>query len=257
MLGRGLTACAVAMLIVHICPADPPQPRFVGLPIPIPGTGPADELSGALRGLILRSLPNPLLVKKYNWGKQRPAPILRDLRNDGLWQEIEVTAVDPYGTLVFDIRSITTPEPNKLHFILFASLDVRVRYRRQRWESGARLFSGETRARARVKLALACEAVAKLESKPGSILPDAVIKLHALGADLRYDNLVVEHTAGVGGDMARMVGEAFHGILGGLRPSLEEELLQKGNAAIVKALDHREVRVGLSKAFNWRPSLKK
>jgi hypothetical protein len=66
-----------------------------------------------------------------------------------------------------------------------------------------------------------------------------------LQADLNYDHLVVEHMAGVGGDAAKVLGEAVYATVRGLRPSLERNLLAKANAAIVKAGDTREVRVSL------------
>ena len=58
-----------------------------------------------------------------------------------------------------------------------------------------------------------------------------------LRSDLKYDNVVVEHTAGVGGSAAKMIGEAVHRALTRHRPSLERELLARANAAIVQA-DH-------------------
>jgi hypothetical protein len=114
---------------------------------------------------------------------------------------------------------------------------------------GVRVYSGSTRARFRVRAKLLCEVTAKFE-KGKDWLPDAVFRLRMLNSDLRYDNVVVEHTAGVGGELAKFLGDA---VIDGLRqwkPSLERNLLAKANAAIVKAADTREVRVNLINLFS-------
>jgi hypothetical protein len=244
--------------------ADPPQ-RFVGVPLPQPGTPAADDLTKLLRDLMLRHMPDPLYTKQINWGHQslvtngitwrgpfRPVA-QKAMRNDGLWQELVVTAVAPHQTLELQLRDLKAPEPTKLFFVLFGRMEVRVQHRRQRWESGVRLASTETRARARVSVGLACEVTARLEANRQAILPDAVLTLRALAAQLHYDRLVVEHTAGVGGDAARILGEALHNTLNTFRPQLEADLLKQGNAAILKALEHREVRISLGKLLSSRP----
>jgi hypothetical protein len=98
----------------------------------------------------------------------------------------------------------------------------------------------------RVKLTLCCEATAKLEPG-GSVLPDAVFRLRVLAADLRYDNFVTEHAAGVGGEAAKLLGEAVKDGIEQLHPSLERHLLEKADAALVKAGDTKEVRVSVMK----------
>jgi hypothetical protein len=57
-----------------------------------------------------------------------------------------------------------------------------------------------------------------------------------------YDHFVTEHIAGLGGDAAKLLGDALQKIL---RPALEKKLLPKASAAIVKAADTKELRVSL------------
>ena len=64
-------------------------------------------------------------------------------------------------------------------------------------------------------------------------------------AQLFYENLVIEHTAGLGGDAAKILGELAVDTVKKARPELERDLLNKANAAIVKAADTKEVRVSL------------
>ena len=68
-------------------------------------------------------------------------------------------------------------------------------------------------------------------------------------ADVSHEDLVVEHLAGVGGSGAKLMGEALHSGLQQWRPSLERKLLEKANAAVVKAADTKEVRISLGKLF--------
>ena len=113
------------------------------------------------------------------------------------------------------------------------------------WESGIRLYSGSLRARMRVHLHLDCEVTVRLEPSK-TFLPDAVFRLRVVKANLSYDQLVVEHIAGIGGSGAKLLGEAVHGALKQWHPSLERDLLAKANAAIVKAGDTREVKLSLA-----------
>src|SRR5262249_51055032 len=146
-------------------------------------------------------------------------------------------------TLAFDLRDARQAGPGRMTFTTLLAFDARVEYEQQNWRWGVRLYSGSVRARLRLKLALSCEVTSRVESS--GYLPELVFRLRVLGSDLRYDNFVVEHVGGVGGDLAKLLGKAAHGALNQWRPSLERNLLAKANAAIVKAGDTRDVRVGL------------
>src|SRR5262249_32935755 len=135
--------------------------------------------------------------------------------------------------------------PGRVTFTIFLSFDASVRSDHQKWNEGTKLWDSTLKARMRAKLALDCELTARLDDK-GELLPDAVIRLHATKADLKYDNLVVEHAAGVGGAVAKLMGDAAHRLVNEFRPNLERDLLAKADAAIVKAADTKEIRVKLS-----------
>ena len=114
---------------------------------------------------------------------------------------------------------------------------------------GIRLWSAGVRARLRVKAHLECENIIRLEEKPKSFLPDIVFRLRVTKAKVGYDDLVVEHIAGIGGTAAKVLGETFHDAMNQWRPSIERKLLERASAAIVKAADTKEVRIGLSGLF--------
>jgi hypothetical protein len=67
-----------------------------------------------------------------------------------------------------------------------------------------------------------------------------------LQSEAGYDNFAVEHVPGMGGEMAKVLGDAFHAGMKQWHPSREGNLIARANEAIVKAGDTREIRVGLA-----------
>ncbi len=214
-----------------------------------------DSLAGALRGVLLQSMPSTLYEASPNWGNTRHVarglkwngvvPELKYVRrNDGKWRRIRVEAEHPADTLVFDLREVSYPETGRMIFTLFLSMDARLLYDQQNWEGGLKLYEGSAAARFRIRATLHCEAAARVET--GALLmPEAVFRLRVLKADVGYDNFVMEHTAGVGGEAAKVLGDAIKGGIHKWHPDLETNLLAKANAAIEKAADTKEVRVTL------------
>lgn len=222
-----------------------------------------DALEGVLRSALIQFLPNPLYEASPNWGKQRPTAhalhwhrkglllrpeIRREPRNDGTWRKYVLTSRNLPDTLIIDIRQVQFPEPLRMQFELFLSFDAAAEYTHHVWESGVRLYAGSVRARFRAKLTLQCEATARLEPTK-SIVPDAVFTVQVVKARLGYDNLVVEHIPGIGGSAARLLGRAFHEALDQWHPSVERGLLERANAAILRAGHTREVRISLGRIF--------
>lgn len=230
-----------------------------------PAAEPADSqrLAQVLRGLLLKNLPDPVLESGRGWGHQKEVVVglkwhragrlrlkaepQKALRNNGHWQKVRIQAIDPARTLSLAVRDLKHPEAGKTTFEAYAAIDTRLTYEQQLWKSGVRLYAGETRARCRAVARLACEFTNRLEARPGSLLPDAVIRVRVTEAELNYTDFVCEHTAGLDGDAAKKVGEAVLKFLKQAKPSLERDLLAKANAAIVKAADTREVRIELDK----------
>jgi hypothetical protein len=240
--------------------ADPPGDANA---LPALPDGPKGSLSGALRTALLALLPDPLHESSPGWGQTKEVTtgvhwhgkglharpeVVRSPRNHGTWRKIRVSAIRPQETLVFELRDLRQTAADRLTFTAAVGLDVRAEVERQKWEAGVRLSSASLRARMHVKLTLDCDVEMRVESADG-LLPDVVFRLHVARADLQYDNLVVEHVAGVGGTGARLLGEAVRSSVHRLHPSLERDLLARADAAIVRAGDNREVRLSLSKMF--------
>jgi hypothetical protein len=211
--------------------------------LPTLAGGSTDALAGAIRGYLVKSLPDPIYESWHDWGRQRKN-LRGKMKNDGRWKHIKVNIVTPADTLVFDIRNLQNPEPGRVTFAVVLSFDAHGEYEVQVWELGIRLRSSSVRARCRIRALLQCEATMRLE--PGAaLLPDAVFRLRVVKSDLSYDNFVTEHIAGVGGDLADVLGDAVRNGMKKWHPSLERDLLAKANASIEKAADTKEVHVSL------------
>jgi hypothetical protein len=178
---------------------------------------------------------------------------MRTPKNHGTWRKTKVTADNLDTNLVFELRGVQAEGDGKIRFSVFLAFDATIEVEQQNWENGVRLLSTSLRAHVRPKLTLDCEVETRSEGK-GSGLPDIVFKLRVTKADLRYDNLVVEHVAGVGGSGARLLGEAVRKGIKRFHPAVEEHLLAKADAAIVKAADAREVRLSLGQLFKGLPT---
>jgi hypothetical protein len=261
---NGWMTAILAVLIapvVHAQLAPPPAKAITtGNVLAALGGGSIDALAGTLRGFVVKALPTPLYEDTRHWGLQKPVrevkwrgqgfhvhPEKVDVRkNDGRWWKVRVTAERLADTLILDLRDVRQTEPGRMTFTTFISFDTHVEFDRQTWHTGKRTYSGSIRARLRVKLTLRCEATARLDAG-GGLLPDALFRLRVLQAESGYDNFVVEHIAGLGGEAAKLLGDAARGSVKQWRPSMERELLAKANAALIKAGDTKEVRVSLSK----------
>jgi hypothetical protein len=219
-----------------------------------------DQLAGTLRGLLLQHLPDPLYDASPGWGRTKPVKALKTYRgrvswkevpkNDGLWRKFHAVALNPRDSVVLDVRELANTGPGAMAFTVFVAGDARFEATQQHWESGIKLYGTTVRARARVRAALRCEATVRPDFSAG--LPDVVASLKVTKAEVGYENLVVEHVAGLGGDAAKILGAAGHDLINQWKPSLERRLLERANEAVVKAGRTKEVRVGLSKLMKTK-----
>jgi hypothetical protein len=263
VLGAGWVLYALAMPVradSHLFKLPAPNP------VALLSSSNPDLLAGALRGYLVHNLPETLYEANHGWGHTAPAPnglrwtgralplhphIQYSDKNDGDWRKARVTGNNVADTLVLDIRNVQQPEVGRITFDVVLSIDCQVDHEHQKWDSGIRLYSGSAKAKLRVKAILSCEATARLDQEK-TLLPDAVFRLRVVDAKVNYDNLVVEHIAGVGGEAAKLIGDGLKGGLHQWKPSMEKELLEKAEAAIVKAADTKEVHVSLTQLFGTK-----
>jgi hypothetical protein len=217
----------------------------------------------ALRTLLIEHAPTPLYDKKRNWGntsgvangvkwrgqglKVRPELMYAN-RNDGRWEHVTITSDALAQTLAVDLRNFRRPAVDRITFEVALVFPFRARYHRQLWESGIKLFDGETRARAVAIVVMTCEST--LSFKPsGGLLPDLVVRARVTQAHFTYDGLVFEHVPGVGGEAAEILGKAVLDVLKKWKPSIERQMIDKLEAAVVKAADTKELRVPFGSLF--------
>jgi hypothetical protein len=274
-------AVLVAVLVVSVS-AQPPAPEPDPIPLPLPAPMPnaiplkapkaieqpkpeeVAAIAKLMREMVLQKMPDPLVKSKNGWGKQKEYAVgrvmLRDPKklpdapremvNDGLWRRFTVTARDPAETLAVSIPELTRPEENKLLITIDAAMDINFRMEQQLWKRGLQLYSGETRGHCKGAVQLKATVAHTLEFKPGSLLPDVVLKITVTDAKLFYEKLVIDHTAGLDGEDAKRVGEIVVDLVKSAKPDLEKQLLEKANAAILKAAGTKEVKVKLDKLMS-------
>ena len=207
------------------------------------------------------------------WGKQKeyavgkvmlrrpdklPPDAPREIVNDGLWRRFTVSARDPEKTLAIGITRI---EPHgrrdKLVATVNVVMDINFRMEQQLWKRGHELYSGETRGHCQAAVRLKATVVHKTEFKPGQFLPEIALKITTTEAKLWYDKLVIDHTAGLDGEDAKAVGDFVIDTIKSTMPELEKQLLEKGNAAILKAAGTKEFKVELDKLMGAGSGTKK
>ena len=227
---------------------------------------PADEaqtLARVVRDLLVIHLPDPVVESGHDWGRQKEFTVgltwqrvgavraraepRKGLRNDGHWERVRVQGINPRDTLDVGVRNVRTSEPGKTTFDALIGLNVRLTYEHQLWKAGVRLYGGETRARCRAAVLLKCELTSRTERRAGQILPDVLLRVRVTEAELFYQDLVCEHTAGVGGEAAEIIGETVHRLLKKFKPGVEQNLLDRANGAVVRAADTKELRLELDK----------
>lgn len=270
-----------AALLAGAAFAQPPEPEPEPLPLP-PPSAPQPEpiplkapksldqpkpeevagISKLMYDMALKNMPDPLVKANDGWGKQKeyavgrvmlrnagrlPPEAPRVVVNDGLWRRFTVTAREPEKTLAIGITELVRPEADKMLVTINVAMGINFRMEQQLWKRGHRLYSGETRGHCEGAVQLKATVVHKTEFKPGSLIPDMTLKITTTDAKLFYDKLVIDHTAGFDGPDAQALADTVLDLVKAVKPDLEKDLLEKGNAAIVKAAGTREVKLELDK----------
>jgi hypothetical protein len=261
-----LAPCALAFALaatVAVTAAEPPKPLAkTDAKKPEPRKGdPAEAhaLAKVLRDLLVKNLPDPLSKANQNWDHQKAITVIhrhreglrvwsepvQEMVNDGVWRRYETRIPDP-AKIVLAVTELTFPEEGKvLATVGVIAERVDVKFEQQVWRNSVRLYGGETRAHCKGSLLLTVEVTSKTEFKKGAFLPEVTLKVKATEAHLGYEDVVVDHTAGLDGEAAKALGDVAIRTVKAVKPDLEGDLLTKANAAIVKAAGSRELRVAL------------
>ncbi|MBP3955932.1 hypothetical protein J8F10_11615 [Gemmata sp. G18] len=262
--------------------AQPPEPEPIPLPLPaakptqapapiplktpksVPQPTPQEiaALSKTLRTLALANLPNPLVKANDGWGSQKEyvvgAVMLRNAKrfgpdaprqmvNDGLWRRTTVLARKPDDTLNVAIAELVRHDVNTATLVLDTEMEIDFRVEHQLWKRGLQLYSGETRGHCKAGLKLKVEVVSKTEKDPGSFFPKVTLLIKVTDAKLFHDKIAIDHVAGLDGEDAKSAGNFVLDTVKTIKPDLEKQLLDKANAAIMKAAGSKEIKLELDK----------
>jgi hypothetical protein len=246
-------------------PVSPPPSAKTVPPPPVPSlpTDPAEAeaLASVLRDLLKKNMPDPITKSNHNWGHQKAVNVtmhhheglkfwsetVQEMKNDGTWRRTDIRIPDR-DKVTLEVKELTHPEEGKMLATLSAVAErVDLHFEQQIWHTGIRLYSGETRGHCKGALLVKAEVETKTEIKKGSFFPTVSLKLHVISAELFYEKLVVDHTAGLDGEAAKALGDLTISIIKAIKPHLEKDLLEKADAAIVKAAQSKELTVTLDK----------
>ncbi len=222
-----------------------------------------DVVAKILQQVIVQKLPSPAVSTKHNWDHQKEFVVGYDVKrrgvfnwvatprtekkNEGHWSHLTIGVNEPATKLHLELTNLKSMENGPLTFqAALRAESVSLNVKQQIWARGVRVLSDETRATCKAAVHIDCELSQRLELKPGATLPEIVFKLKVTKAELFYTDLRVQHTLGVGGDAAKIIGETTHKMLNKMKPSVERDLIAKANAAIVKSASDKEVRLGLA-----------
>src|SRR5262249_54934736 len=156
-------------------------------------------------------------------------------------------ARDAGETVAIGIPELTRPAEDKMLVTVNVAMDINFRVEHQLWVRGRQIYSGETRGHCKGAVQLKATVLHKTEFKPGSLLPEVALKITTTDAKLFYDKLVIDHTPGLDGEDAKKVGDFVIDTIKNVMPDLEKQLLERGNAAIVKAAGTKEIKLQLDK----------
>ncbi len=151
--------------------------------------------------------------------------------------------------MMLSLSNMVSEESGRMTFDATISTLVELNFEQQLWKSGFRLLSTETRARATAGVRLQCEATNRFEFKPGTVVPELVVRFRVTHADVFVDRIIVERTLGMNGLPARTIGETVQKLVKRFQPDLERQLLNRANEAVLKAADTKEIRIGFQKHF--------
>ena len=275
---RQITAAALAALLVAGASAQPPEPIPLPLPAPaptpaplklkspksVPQPTPAENaaLAKTLRGLLLQHMPNPLVKANDGWGKQKEyvvgAVMLRNPKrfgpdaprqmvNDGLWRRVTLTARKPAETLNLSIPELVRPTETTALLTVNTEMEVDFRVEHQLWTRGRQIYTGETRGHCKAAMTVKASVETKMEANPGALLPSITLVVKVTDVKLFHDKFIIDHTAGMDGPDAQKMGDFMLEVAKSVKPDLEAQLMEKANAAVLKAVGSKDIKVQLDK----------
>jgi hypothetical protein len=243
-------------LVILILPQTAPMYQPAALP-----PDKVAKLQNGLAAVIQAALPKPLYEGSSHWGETvRAANGLKWVnsggvvkpeiqygnKNHGTWRKYLVVLEEPASDhLRIALSNALTPGNNTLTFDLQLDCDLHFDITQQNWKEGIKLFDGSVRGNVHFTLVLQCESKLTIDFGE-NYLPTVKYRLRVTDAKPSYDHLKVTHIAGVGGELAKKLGDWSREAIQQWKPSLERKLIDKLTQKIIKAADTKEIQLSLS-----------
>ncbi len=209
-----------------------------------------DAFQELIRQVVLEEL-KPEYTSQHNWGHQTQATegvavrgkwfaprLVKKTKNenDGLWQRLTVTLVEPDKNLHTRVDGVTQAADGRMAIVLLVEARLTGKGQFERWKNGAKLFDVSAEADSTVAARVECEVGIRRE--PGTLVDDVVLDPRVTAIQLQVVDLDLHRVGKLGHDVSHELG-------GALRPTIAHELerrepkiVAKANASIDKRRAH-------------------
>ncbi len=214
-----------------------------------------------VRDLILRDLKEKYTDQKH-WGQKAKVdrtrikgkwfePRLETENvevNDGLWQRVEVTLVEPDKNLQVELRNRSS-DSGDAAFSLILQAKIAGEAHIERWRQGIKglnatvLFDATVRVRVDTRLGIRFE--------PGKLLSDVVLDPKVTAVELELIDFDLRKVGVLGRDVARELSNPLKPVLAHELKRREPKIVEKINAAIDKRRDHLRFSPEKYMASGW------
>ncbi len=208
-----------------------------------------DAFQELVRQVVLEEL-KPEYTSQHDWGKQKEvggvklrgkwyAPRLEKTEkaeNDGLWQRMVVTLVEPDENLSMRVEQAGAAPDGRVALVLTVQARLSGKGQFERWQRGVKLFDVSAESESTVLARIECEL--GIHREPGTLVDDIVLDPVVTAIHLQLVDLDVRRVGKLGHDVARELGNALRPTIAHELARREPKIVAKANASIDKRRAH-------------------
>ncbi len=224
-------------------------------PLASPGAEPPEDGAGDMAPFqeLVRSVIVHELKEKYkderNWGhttqvervrikgkwfeprvEKHPAEV-----NDGLWQRVEITLVEPDKNLRVHVSPEASSDSDRNAFSLQLAAKISGEAHIERWRKGIKMFNTKVLFDAVVEARIRCDLAIRRE--PGELIDDIVLDPRVTAVELHLVDFNLQQVGVLGRDVARQLSDPLKPVISRELHRREPKIVEKANAAIDKRRD--------------------
>ena len=222
----------------------------------------AEPFQEMVRGILLNEVKDKY-EDKHHWGQTKqieqvqvrgkwfePRLEKRQVEvNDGLWQRIVVTLVEPEKNLQARLLPGASTDPNRSAFALELGAKLSGEAHIERWRAGVKFFNATVLFDARVTARIDCDL--GIHFAPGKWIDDVVIDPRVTAVDLRLPEFELKKVGVLGRDVARELSDPLKPVIEHEIKRREGRIVEKANAAIDKRRDQLRFSADKLVASGW------